>query len=243
MTVFYMHAYANPTRFLSLARPLTLWCLALGLLLVAFGSAYGLFYAPADRLMGDSVRILYIHVPTVWLAMGGWTAIAIASIVQIAWRHPLAAVAARAVAVPGALFTALGLITGSIWARPTWGTWWVWDGRVTSVLVLFFLYLAYIALANASGEKGGVSRVTAIFGIVGAVNIPIINRSVVWWNSLHQKASITVSGSSIDAAFLWPLAINVIGFSLVFGAIVLMRMRGILAETKVEARLKRMAAE
>ncbi|GAA0479909.1 heme ABC transporter permease [Parasphingorhabdus litoris] len=238
-----MHAYANPTRFLSLAKPLTLWFLLLGLVLVGFGSGYGLFYAPADRLMGDSVRILYIHVPTVWLAMGGWTAIAIASVVQIAWRHPLAAVAARAVAVPGALFTALGLITGSIWARPTWGTWWVWDGRVTSVLVLFFLYLAYIALASASSEKGGVSRVTAIFGIVGAVNIPIINRSVIWWNSLHQKASITVSGSSIDAAFLWPLAINVIGFSLVFGAIVLMRMRGILAETKVEARLKRMAAE
>ena len=238
-----MHAYANPTRFLALARPVTLWFLVAGLVLVVLGSAYGLLYAPADRLMGDSVRILYIHVPTVWLAMGGWTAIAIASIMQIVWRHPLAAVAARAVAVPGAVFTALGLITGSIWARPTWGTWWVWDGRVTSVLVLFFLYLAYIALANASGDKGGVSRVTAIFGIVGAINIPIINRSVVWWNSLHQPASITVSGSSIDSAFLWPLLVNVIGFSLLFGAIVLMRMRGILAETKVEARLKRMAAE
>lgn len=238
-----MHAFANPTRFLTLAKPLTLWFLVAGLVLVIFGSTYGLLYAPADRLMGDSVRILYIHVPTVWLAMGGWTAIAIASIMQIVWRHPLAAVAARAVAVPGAVFTALGLITGSIWARPTWGTWWVWDGRVTSVLVLFFLYLAYIALANASGDKGGVSRVTAIFGIVGAINIPIINRSVVWWNSLHQPASITVSGSSIDSAFLWPLMVNVIGFSLLFGAIVLMRMRGILAETKVEARLKRMAAE
>jgi|TARA_R100001244_G_scaffold20643_4_gene21519 heme exporter protein C len=238
-----MHAFANPTRFLTLAKPLTLWFLVAGLVLVIFGSAYGLLYAPEDRLMGDSVRILYIHVPTVWLAMGGWTAIAIASIMQIVWRHPLAAVAARAVAVPGAVFTALGLITGSIWARPTWGTWWVWDGRVTSVLVLFFLYLAYIALANASGDKGGVSRVTAIFGIVGAINIPIINRSVVWWNSLHQPASITVSGSSIDSAFLWPLMVNVIGFSFLFGAIVLMRMRGILAETKVEARLKRMAAE
>ncbi len=238
-----MHAFANPTRFLALAKPLTLWFLVAGLVLVAFGSAYGLLYAPEDRLMGDSVRILYIHVPTVWLAMGGWTGIAIASVMQIVWRHPLAAVAARAVAVPGAVFTALGLITGSIWARPTWGTWWVWDGRVTSVLVLFFLYLAYIALANASGDKGGVSRVTAIFGIVGAINIPIINRSVVWWNSLHQPASITVSGSSIDSAFLWPLMVNVIGFSLLFGAIVLMRMRGILAETKVEARLKRMAAE
>ncbi|MEP3226425.1 MAG: heme ABC transporter permease CcmC [Parasphingorhabdus sp.] len=238
-----MHAYANPTRFLSLARPLTLWFLILGLVLVALGSAYGILYAPADRLMGDSVRILYVHVPTVWLAMGGWTSIAIASIVQIAWRHPLAAVAARAVAIPGALFTALGLLTGSIWARPTWGTWWVWDGRVTSVLVLFFLYLAYIALANASSEKSGVSRVTAIFGIVGAINIPIINRSVIWWNSLHQPASITVGGSSIDSAFLWPLIVNVIGFSLLFGAIVLMRMRAILADTKVEARMKRMAAE
>ncbi|PHR20814.1 MAG: heme ABC transporter permease [Sphingopyxis sp.] len=238
-----MHAFANPTRFLTLAKPLTMWFLAVGLVLVIFGSTYGLLYAPADRLMGDSVRILYIHVPTVWLAMGGWTAIAIASIMQIVWRHPLASVAARAVAIPGAAFTALGLITGSIWARPTWGTWWVWDGRVTSVLVLFFLYLAYIALANASGDKGGVSRVTAIFGIVGAINIPIINRSVVWWNSLHQPASITVSGSSIDSAFLWPLLVNVIGFSLLFAAIVLMRMRTILAETKVEARLKRMAAE
>ncbi len=238
-----MHAYANPTRFLALTKPLTFWFLVSGVLLVIVGSLYGLFYAPEDRLMGDSVRILYIHVPTVWLAMGGWTAIAIASIMQIVWRHPLAAVAARAVAVPGAVFTALGLITGSIWARPTWGTWWVWDGRVTSVLVLFFLYLAYIALANASSDKGGVSRVTAIFGIVGAINIPIINRSVVWWNSLHQPASITVSGSSIDSAFLWPLLVNVAGFSLLFGAIVLMRMRGILAETKVEARLKRMAAE
>lgn len=238
-----MHIFANPTRFLTLAKPLTLWLLVAGLVLVILGSTYGLLYAPADQLMGDSVRILYIHVPTVWLAMGGWTAIAIASIMQIVWRHPLAAVAARAVAVPGAVFTALGLITGSIWARPTWGTWWVWDGRVTSVLVLFFLYLAYIALANASSDKGGVSRVTAIFGIIGAINIPIINRSVVWWNSLHQPASITVSGSSIDSAFLWPLMVNVVGFSLLFGAIVLMRMRGILAETKVQARLKRMAAE
>ena len=238
-----MHAYANPTRFLALAKPLTLWFLVAGGLLITAGSAYGLFFAPADRLMGDSVRILYIHVPTIWLAMGGWTGIAIASIVQIVWRHPLASVAARAIAVPGALFTALGLATGSIWARPTWGAWWVWDGRITSVLVLLFLYLAYIALANASSEKGGVSRVTAIFGIVGAVNIPIINRSVVWWNTLHQKASITVTGSSIDNAFLWPLLVTVLGFSFLFGAIVLMRMRAILAETKVEARLKRMAAE
>ena len=238
-----MHAYANPAKFLSIAKPLTMWFLGVGLLMVAVGSVYGIFYAPADRLMGETVRIMYIHVPTVWLSMGGWTGIAIASIMQIVWRHPLSAVAARAIAVPGALFTALGLITGSIWAKPTWGTWWVWDGRVTSVLVLFFLYLAYIALANASGGKGGVSRVTAIFGIVGAVNIPIINRSVVWWNSLHQPASITAGGSTIDNAFMWPLFVNVIGFTLLFGAIVLMRMRGILAETKVEARLRRMAAE
>ncbi|MDZ7589048.1 MAG: heme ABC transporter permease CcmC [Parasphingorhabdus sp.] len=235
-----MHVFANPTRFLSIARPLTPWLIAAGILCAGFGSVYGLFYAPADRLMGDSVRILYIHVPTVWLAMGGWTGIAIASIMQLVWRHPLAGVAARAIAVPGALFTALGLVTGSIWARPTWGTWWVWDGRITSVLVLLFLYLGYIALADAQSNNGGVSRVTAIYGLVGAVNIPIINRSVVWWNSLHQKASITVSGSSIDSAFLWPLAFTVIGFSLLFAGIVLMRMRSILADIKVEARMKRM---
>ena len=241
-----MHRFANPTRFLSIAKPLTPWLFFGGLLLAAVAVGWGLFIAPADRLMGETVRILYIHVPAAWLAMGGWMGIAVASIMELVWRHPLAAVSARAIAVPGAVFTAICLASGSIWAKPTWGTWWVWDGRLTSFLVLFFLYIAYIALAGAvdkdAGQGGGGSRIAAIFGIVGAINIPIINRSVVWWNSLHQPASITTSGSSIDEVFLWPLMVGVVGFSLLFSAIILMRMRTILDNTKYEARMRRMAA-
>ena len=246
-----MHRFANPARFLSIARPLTPWLFFGGLLLALGASAWGLFIAPADRLMGETVRILYIHVPAAWLAMGGWMGIAVASIMELVWRHPLAAVSARAIAVPGAVFTAICLASGSIWAKPTWGTWWVWDGRLTSFLVLFFLYIAYIALAGAvdkdagqggGGVSSGSGRIAAIFGIVGAINIPIINRSVVWWNSLHQPASITTSGSSIDEVFLWPLMVGVVGFSLLFSAIILMRMRTILANTKYEARMRRMAA-
>jgi len=236
-----MHVFANPTKFLSIARPLTPILLWSGLLLVIGGALYGLFVAPADRLMGETVRIIYVHVPSAWLGPAGWTGIAICSIVQLVWRHPLAGIAARAIAVPGAFFSAICLITGSIWGRPAWGTWWQWDGRLTSMLVLFFLYLGYIALAQASSERGSVSRVAAIFGIVGAVNIPIINRSVVWWNSLHQKASISLSGSTIDSSFLWPLLATALGFGLIFGAVVLMRMRAAIAEIKVEARMRRMA--
>jgi heme exporter protein C len=241
-----MHAFANPARFLSIARPLTPWLFWAGLGLLIVGALCGLFLTPADYLQGETVRILYIHVPAAWLGMGGWTGLAFASIVQLVWRHPLAAIAGRAVAVPGALFTALCLMTGSIWGRPTWGTWWQWDGRMTSMLVLFFLYLGYIALGNASsrdGQDGGVSRVTAIFALVGAVNLPIINRSVVWWNSLHQGPSITLGGSSIDGSILWPLVLTLIGFSFWFGAIVLMRMRAILAENLVEARMRRLARD
>jgi heme exporter protein C len=160
---------------------------------------------------------------------------------QLDWRHPLASVAARALAAPGAVYAAICLLTGSIWGRPTWGTWWQWDGRLTSMLVLFFLYLAYIALANASGREESGQRITAIFGMVGAVNLPIIHYSVLWWKTLHQGQSIGITGSSIDSSLLWPLPLSALGFTLIFASIVLMRMRAMLAEAKVEARLKRMA--
>jgi heme exporter protein C len=238
-----MHRFANPARFLQIAKPLTPVLLWLGLALTLGACWWGLTQVPAERLQGDTVKIMFVHVPAAWLGMAGWTGIAIASIVQLVWRHPLAGVSARAIAVPGVLFAALCLITGSIWGKPTWGTWWVWDGRLTSMLVLFFLYLGYIALANASSEKGSVSRVAAVFGIIGAVNIPIINRSVVWWESQHQKASITLGGSSISDAYLLPLFVSAIGFSLLFGAIVLMRMRAALAEIRIEARMRRMAED
>jgi heme exporter protein C len=186
---------------------------------------------------------MYVHVPAAWLGMLGWTGIAAASLAQLVWRHPLAGVAARAIALPGAVFTGLCLVTGSLWGRPTWGTWWEWDGRMTSMLVLLFLYFGYIALANASEERGTVSRVTAIFGIVGAVNIPIIHGSVIWWKSLHQAPSITLAGSAIAREILWPLLYTSAGFTLLFASIVLMRMRILIAENKLEARLQRMARE
>jgi heme exporter protein C len=236
-----MHRFANPQRFLSIARPLTPWLTILGLLLIAAGSYGGLAMVPGEARQGDTARILYIHVPAAWLGMGGWTSLAIAGLVQLVWRHPLAGVSARAIAVPGALFTAICLATGSIWGKPTWGTWWEWDGRMTSMLVLLFLYMGFIAFANAGEDKASISRGAAIYALVGAVNLPIINRSVVWWNSLHQPASITTGGSKIAPELLWPLGLTVLGFSLLFGAIVLMRMRAILAEAKVEARMRRLA--
>lgn len=237
-----MHALANPTRFLKLARPLTTICGIGGAMLIAIGCFAGLFITPPDFVQGETVRILYIHVPAAWLGMAGWSGIAIASIVQLVWRHPLAGIGGRAVALPGAVFTAICLATGSIWGRPTWGTWWEWDGRMTSMLVLLFLYFAYMALADASDERTSVSRSAAIFGIIGAINIPVIKYSVVWWNTLHQAPSISVmGGSKIAPALLWPLGLTTLGFSLLFGAIVLMRMRAILANAKTEARLERMA--
>ena len=238
-----MHGFANPKRFLSLAQWLTPLLLVGGLVMAGGALAWGLFAVPPDRLMGETVRIIFIHVPAAWLGMAGWSAIAVASLVYLVWRHPLAAIAARAAAVPGLVFAVICLVTGSIWGRPTWGTWWVWDGRLTSMLVLAFLYVAYIALAQAADREGVSARIPAIFGLIGAINIPVINRSVVWWNSLHQPPSITVGKSSIDAEFLVPLLIAALGFSLIFGGVVLARMRALLAERQAEARLRRKALE
>jgi len=239
-----MHAFANPARFLKIARPVTAWLVGIGLALVAAGMAGGLFVTPPDYLQGETVRILYIHVPAAWLGMAGWGAIAASAISQIVWRHPLAAIAGRAVAVPGATFAGLCLATGSIWGRPTWGTWWEWDGRLTSMLILFFLYLGYIGLAAAERERGGEGRMAALFGLVGAVNLPIIHYSVLWWRTLHQGQSISIAGgSSIAPELLWPLPLTMIGFTALFAAIALMRMRTELARNKLEARLRRSAAE
>jgi heme exporter protein C len=238
-----MHFLANPARFLRIARPATAWLLGLGLLLAAAAMAGGLLLTPPDYLQGETVRILYVHVPAAWLGMAGWAGIAAASLSQLVWRHPLAAVAGRALAPAGATFTAICLLTGSIWGRPTWGTWWEWDGRLTSMLVLLFLYLGYIALASSERERGGEGRMTAIYGLVGAINLPIIHYSVLWWRTLHQGQSISISGgSSIDPSLVWPLPLSFVGFACIFASVVLMRMRADLALAKVEARLRRKAA-
>jgi heme exporter protein C len=239
-----MHGYANPARFLKIARPATAWLLGVGALLLLAGIYGGLAITPPDYLQGETVRILYIHVPSAWLGMAGWASIAAASISQLVWRHPLAAVAGRAVAPAGATFAALCLATGSIWGRPTWGTWWEWDGRLTSMLILFFLYLGYVALASAERERGGEGRMAALFGLVGAVNLPIIHYSVLWWRTLHQGQSISITqGSSIAPELLWPLPLTMIGFTAIFAAVTLMLMRADLAQLKLEARLRRSTSE
>ena len=236
-----LHAFANPARFLKIARPLTPVLFWAGVALIVLGCWAGLTQTPPDYLQGETVRILYIHVPAAWLGMGGWSGIAISSIMLLVWRHPLAAVAARAIALPGAVFAALCLMTGSIWGRPTWGTWWQWDGRLTSMLLLFFVYLGYMALAKADADRGGDGRIPALYGIGGSVLLPIIRYSVVWWNTLHQGPSIGLTKSTIDGAILWPLPIMLAGFTFVFAGIVLMRMRTMLATAKAEARMRRMA--
>jgi heme exporter protein C len=238
-----MHGFANPARFLRIARWLTPALLLVGLVLIGGALGYSLFFAPAERLQGETARILPLHVATAWLGMAGWTTIAVASLVELVWRHPLAAIAARAAAVPGATFAAICLATGSIWGRPTWGAWWVWDGRLTSMLVLLFLYLGYIALAQAIDREGGSSRIPAIFGLVGAMNIPIIHYSTIWWNSLHQPPSITTGGSAMSAEYLVPLLLATLGFSFLFGGVVLARMRALLADIQAEARLRRRALD
>ena len=238
-----MHALANPARFLRIARPATGWLLAIGMALTLAGLAGGLILTPPDYLQGETVRILYVHVPAAWLGMAGWAGLAAAAVSQIVWRHPLAAVAGRAIAPAGATFTAICLVTGSIWGRPTWGTWWEWDGRLTSMLILLFLYLGYIALGSAERERGGEGRITALFGLVGAINLPIIHYSVLWWRTLHQGQSIGVGGSTIDPSILWPLPLAFVGFACLFAAASLMSMRAELARARVEARLRRAASE
>jgi len=237
-----LHALANPARFLKIARPLTPILFWLGVALALFGAWAGLTQTPPDYLQKDTVRILYIHVPAAWLGMGGWTGLALASLCYLIWRHPLANLAARAMAPAGAVFAAICLVTGSIWGRPTWGTWWEWDGRLTSMLLLFFIYIAYIVLARADAERGGDGRVPALFGVAGSVLLPVIRYSVVWWNTLHQGQSIGLTSSTIENSMLWPLFFTMGGFTFLFAGVVLMRMRAALAAQKVEARLKRMAA-
>src|SRR5215213_300891 len=239
-----MHGYANPVRFLKFARPATGWFVGLGMVLLAAGVVCGLTLTPPDYRQGETVRILYVHVPAAWLGMAGWAGIAAASISQLVWRHPLAAIGGRAIAPAGATFAAICLVTGSIWGRPTWGTWWEWDGRLTSMLILFFLYLGYIALASAERERGGEGRLAALFGVLGAINLPIIHYSVLWWRTLHQGQSISITqGSSIAPELLWPLPLTLFGFSFLFAAAVLMRMRAELATARTEARLRRASAE
>lgn len=229
-----LHALANPLRFQKLTDPMLPWLLAGLAVLLPLGLVWGLWIAPPDYQQGDSYRIMFVHVPAAWMAMQTYALIAIASAAALIWRHPLAEVAARAAAPIGACFTAVALFTGSVWGKPTWGTYWVWDARLTSFLILLFLYLGYMALQDAFEDATRGARAAAILALVGAVNLPIIKYSVDWWNTLHQGESIfRAGGPTIAWSMLWPLFIMVAVYFLFFLAVWIVRIRGELAARRI----------
>lgn len=232
---------ANPARFMRVSGVVLPIAATAAAMVLAAGLFLALFVAPPDYQQGESVRIMFVHVPAAIMAEGVYYFIALASFIALVWRHPLADIAAQAAAPLGAAFTLVCLVSGSLWGRPMWGTWWVWDARLTSVLVLFFLYLGYIALANAFDDLGRGARAAAVLALVGVVDLPIIKFSVNWWNTLHQPASILrMGGPTIDASMLIPLLVMALGFALLFASLLVLRMRTALNERK--ARALRLAA-
>ncbi len=226
---------ANPTRFLALVDQLVPWLAGVATAVLAIG-LYMAFDAPEDFQQGVTVRIMYIHVPFAWLSMMCYSLMALSALGTLVWRHPLADVALKTAAPIGATFTALALVTGSIWGKPMWGTWWVWDARLTSVFVLFLMYLGIIALTRALDDPARGARAAAIVTLVGFINIPIIKFSVDWWNTLHQPASVfRLDGPTIHPSMLWPLLVTALGFTLLFITLHLMAMRNEILRRRVRA--------
>ena len=232
---------SNPERFMAFSR----WAAPMfGVIAVALG-AIGLylgFTAPEDYQQGQTVRIMFIHVPAAQLSMFAYACLGVASFLSLIFRHALADAAAQAAAPLGAAFTFLALITGALWGRPMWGTWWVWDGRLTSVLVLFLLYIAYIALRASMDDEAKAARAGAILALVGVINLPIIHYSVEWWNSLHQGSSLFAKGGpAMPAVFLVPLVLMSLAYMSAFGSLWLVRIRGEVWRRRAEAAALRMA--
>tara|TARA_R110002124_G_scaffold93072_4_gene236408 strand:- start:1513 stop:2244 length:732 start_codon:yes stop_codon:yes gene_type:complete len=236
--------FANPRRFMKLATVLSPWLAGATIVLAAAGLYLGLFASPADYQQGETVRIMYVHVPAAWMSLFCYVGLAISAAVGLIWKHPVADVAARATAPIGACFTFLALLTGSLWGKPMWGAWWVWDARLTSVLVLFFLYLGYMALNSAFDDPQRGSKASAILAMVGLVNVPIIKFSVDWWNTLHQPASIVrMDGPTIHPDMLWPLFLMIGAFTTYYLWVLMLRMRRELTETRLRARRQIQAEE
>jgi heme exporter protein C len=224
---------ANPTRFLAFCARAVPWLAAGALVALAIGIKLAL-NAPDDYQQGATVKIMFIHVPAAWLAMGCWTVMTITALGTLVWRHPLADVAAKAAAPLGCAFTAMCLITGMLWGRPTWGTYWVWDGRLTSVLVLLLMYLGVLALWNTVEEPARAARAVAVLTLVGAINLPIIKFSVDWWSTLHQPASVLrLDGPTIDPSLLHPLLVMALAFLLLFVTLHLAAMRNEILRRRV----------
>lgn len=232
---------ANPTRFLALVATVWPWLAGLTLCLFTVGLTLA-FTTVGDYQQGETVRIMYVHVPAAWLSMMCYTVMALSALGTLVWRHPLADVSAKAAAPIGACFTLVALITGSLWGKPMWGTWWVWDARLTSVFVLFLMYLGLIALNRAMDDPTRAAKVSAVLILVGFVNIPIIKFSVEWWNTLHQPASvIRMDGPTIAAEFLRPLLVMAVAFTLLFFTLHILAMRNEILRRRI-AVLRRHAA-
>ena len=219
------------------------WAVRLTAALIAIGLYLALFVAPPDYQQGESVRIMFVHVPSAWMALFVYTSMAVASAMALIWKHPLSDIAARASAPIGACFTFISLATGSLWGKPMWGTWWVWDARLTSMLVLFFLYLGYMALNNAFDDPGRGAKSSSILALVGFVNVPIIKFSVDWWNTLHQPASVVkMGGPAIHASILAPLLVMGVAFTTYYLWVVLIRIRREVTANKIHALQMRRAS-
>jgi heme exporter protein C len=233
-----MQKFANPTRFLKLANTALPYVWAITVLLFVVGLYGALVTSPADYQQGETVRIMFVHVPAAWLAMMIYSIMALASAIAVIFRHPLADVAAKTAAPIGAVFCFLALATGSLWGKPMWGAWWVWDARLTSMFVLMLLYLGYIAIWQAIEEPNRAAMVARIVALVGFINIPIIKFSVEWWNSLHQPASVfKMGGPTIDRSILWPLLVMGLAYTFLFLALHLVSMRSEISARKLRTLL------
>jgi heme exporter protein C len=229
-----MQQFANPTRFLKLAQAILTSVWALTVAAFVTGLYLALVTAPPDYQQGETVRIMFVHVPAAWMALMVYTAMAAASAAAAIFRHPLADVAAKAAAPIGAMFCLLALVTGSLWGKPMWGAWWVWDARLTSMFVLFLLYLGYMAIWQAIEDPHRAALVARVVAIAGFINVPIVKFSVDWWNSLHQGASVfRMGGPTIDSRMLWPLLVMALAYLLLFISLLLIAMRSEIMSRKI----------
>jgi heme exporter protein C len=227
---------ANPTRFMEFSGQLLPWFSGFAAVLLACGIYLTFFVAPPDYQQGETVKIMFVHVPSAWLAMAGYGLIGLSSFGLLVFRHPLADVAAKAAAPIGAAFTLLALITGALWGKPMWGAYWVWDARLTSVLILFFLYVGLIALRSSLEDEALAGRLTAVLGLAGLAILPVIRFSVDWWNTLHQPASVfRMGGPAIHPSILLPLLVMAAGFAALFVALHLKAMRNEILRRRVKA--------
>jgi heme exporter protein C len=227
----WFYQLGTPRFFYPLATQLSPWLAAISLLLLAVGGYWGLVVAPADYQQGEAFRIIYVHVPAAWLSMFVYAMMTVSAIVALVWRVRMAEIALMSSATIGASFALIALLTGAIWGKPMWGTWWVWDARLTSELILLFVYIGIIALYNAIDDKRGAGKAVSILTVVGVVNLPIIHYSVVWWNTLHQAASVSKLGApSIHIDMLLPLLVVAVAFKAFYGWIMLINMRTMLVE-------------